>query len=540
MEFRGLLSNPRFTRALLICCAICAIILFNSIFIIGGADFFQISTTLVTPVVALVASFLILRARAIVKDPNSQQLWFYLGIGFGLWGIAEAIWAIFALWVTDGLPTISIADVLWIIGYVPLYMALAIRLRTLQTRPTTAQKWIIAAISLAWIFFAALIAIRPILVDFDPQRLLEGIILLSYPIGDLGLVILSSIILFMLRGGRYALGWRLIFTGIFVMAFSDILYNYAVWNDLYYPDNQVNFLSNLIDTTYILAYVLSGFGAYVYSLLWEIKEIPDMRIETIPSTRYHAFVGTNRENQIISTSENFPWLVNAKSDNLFYKISLSEACGIDPRLVPTLTDKIIAQGSLYHEPVTITTLDKKTRPVMLSAQATYNTEHEFTGVNFVLQTDLMVPAELQMPKSQDLQAITRYVLSSASARVKEEDQALRAYFLETIRLLLSILYQFGSEQSKNAIFAGINQSIQQKNLKAEFSDQVILISEDYEGDDLSCVLSGLLQTTQSLISKIIGEQVVREKMAEFEQQMSLTMPASLDRNRLRMRGTQSG
>ena len=539
MIFGSLSANPRFFRALLVGGALCAIVLINSIFVIGGDDFFAVSSTLLSPIAALVGSFLFFRARAIVKDPSFQHLWLWMGIGFGLWGLADSIWAVYSLWV-DGLPGVSVADLLWIIGYIPLYVAVLIRLRTLKTGPTTAQKWIIGVIGLAWTLYTALIGIRPILADFDPARLLEGLVMLAYPIGDLGLVILASIILFMLKGGRYALSWRLIFTGIFVMAFSDILYNYAVWHALYYPEGQVNFLTNLTDTTYILAYVLAGIGAYIYSLLWKNNELPDMRVTSSPSKRYHCFIGTDREGDIISTSENIAWLMNAKNNSQFYRIPLNEAWGMDAQSLQMLTEKIIDRRSIYREPVTILTVDKKSQPVMLSALATYDIEQAFTGINFALQADTKAPVENQLPQSRDLRAIIRHVLFTASTQLKDEDNALRAYFLEIFRLLLSVLYQFGGDLYKDELITELNHTLWQKNVQASISETVIEVCEDYEGEELAGILSELLQTTQDLISKVIGAQVVREKLNEFEQEMSrnLNLPSKLDRNRLKMHAPQ--
>lgn len=534
MMFESLSGNPRFSRALLTGGSLTALVLINSIFVIGGEYVFQVSTSLLSPIVALGASFLCFYAREITKESTFQWLWLCMGVGFGLWGIAEVIWTVYALWLYDQLPTISIGDFLWVIGYIPLYAALIIHLRTLKTSPTTLQRWIIGGIGLAWVLYTGMVGIRPILTDFDPERLLESLVMLSYPIGDLGLVVLASITLFMMQGGRYALSWRMVFFGIFLMAFSDILYNYAIWNELYYQDNQVNLITNLVDTTYILAYLLSGFGVYLYSVVWRIKELPEMRIVTTPSALFHCFVGTNGENEIISTSENYGWLMNAKNNTSFYRVPLHEAWGVDAQNVRAITEEIIRQGKMYQEPMTLITLDKKSQPVMLSALATYDTEKAFTGINIVLQANVAVPAELKQPQMLELQAISKHVLFAASANFKEEDKALRSYFLEAFRMLLSVLYQFGGDQYKDELFNELNQTIQQNNWPARIDDEVIEISEDCEGRALSVMLAELLQTTQNLISKTIGSQVVREKMNEFEQEMGSNLPSSLDRNRLKL------
>jgi len=533
MERGNLLRDTRFRTALIVFSVLCLALLLNGIFIFGGSKIFQMSITLLSPIAALIASLLFFRARIIVNDPKFQNLWLWMGIGFGLWGIAEVIWAIYEILTAGEMPPLTLADLLWVIGYIPLFLAFAIRQRTIRSVLTKRQRWVVGIVNLLLAVGTVIVAILPILQNFEPERWLEGLVYLAYPVGDLILIVFSSFALILLKGGRYSLSWRLIFLGLFVMGFSDILYNYAIWNDLYFPDERVNFLSSLIDTTYVLSYMLAGFGAYVYGLLWEVKELPDMRLATTSSRRYHAFVGTNRENQVISASNNFYWLMSAKPDSSFYHLPLSEACGIDPGVMQGITDKVIDQGSIYQHEVPVITMDKKSRTVLLSALASYDTEKAFTGINFVFGADTSAPAELQMPQSQNLHAIVRHVLSAASTQFTEEDRALRAYFLETLRMLFSVLLQFGGEQHKDEIIAELNHSIQQKNLSAEISDRVITISEDYQGDELSGILSELLQQAQSLVAKYVGEQVVQEKMDEFAAEMGPSLPGNLDRNRLK-------
>ncbi len=537
MGLNSLLRNERFSIAFTIFGIISGFFLLNAIFLFGGDEGFEMITTIASPIVALAASALFFRNRAIVKDPRFQQMWLWMGMGFGLWGLADLIWAIYTV-TSSEVPAVSIADLVYIIGYVPLYAAIIARRRTIDANVTIRQRAIIGVINTAWTVFALLAAVRPIMVNFDPEVAFEGIVYLMYPLGDLGLVIVASLILFLLGRGRYSLSWRLILTGMLIMAFSDILYNYASWNDLYYPEGRANLVSNLSDTSYVLAYLVSGFGAYIYSLLWGIKELPDMRITLTPSGYYHAFAGTNRENQVISTSENLSLLLNDKPASSYFRLPLADACGMDVKTVQRLMDKLLNKGSIYLEPLTITTADRKTREVLLSGLATYDTEKEFTGVNFVFRSDMKAPEGLQLPQSRDLQSITRYVLAESGAEVKERDQALRSYFLETMRLLFSVLYQFGGDGQKDEIIAGINQMIKLKNAQIEVSEDNIAISEDYEGEELSRILSDLLENARSRIAKVVGAQVVQEKLDEFEQQVGPSLPSTLDRDRLKQAAAQ--
>ena len=198
-----------------------------------------------------------------------------------------------------------------------------------------------------------------------------------------------------------------------------------------------------------------------------------------------------------------------------------------------ITDRVIQRGSIYRYEVPVITRQNESRTVFVSALASYDTEKRFTGINFVLGTDVESPAEVHITQSQSLHAIIRHVLSVAGNQTKEKDHALRTYFVEALRVLFSVLSQFGGEQHKGEIIGALNHSLRQKNLDAEIRDQIVTISEDYEGEDLSAILSELLQQARSLVSQYVGEQVVQEKMDEFEEERKRSLPDNLEEARLK-------
>ena len=206
----------------------------------------------------------------------------------------------------ETVPYPSIADLIWVIGYIPLYIALLSWVRTLQVTPSRRQNYLIVGLSLIWVALTVVFYFNSDYSRFRPcVLLLEGILNLIYPLADAGLVVLASLILILLREGRFSLTWRFIFIGIFIMTVSDLLFTYSTWQELYFPEGQVNALTVLIDTTYSLAYICVGLGIFIYRYIWDIKEKFKVNSDTLPTAKFYAFLSTNQDNLVIACSDNF-------------------------------------------------------------------------------------------------------------------------------------------------------------------------------------------------------------------------------------------
>jgi hypothetical protein len=533
MQIRGLLQNPRFAWASGLTVALTLLFLTSNLFVLGGDAFFNLSNSILSPAAALLASFLFYRASRNPKDRPARPAWLGMAWGFGLWGLADLVWAYYAVAYGETGPYPSIADLLWVVAYVPLYLALLSRLKTLKITPTRRQRWLIAGLNLTWAAPAAIFILVPILLDFDPARLLEGLLNLAYPLADLGLMVLASLILVLLREGRFALVWRLIFSGIFIMTVSDLFYSYATWNGLYYPDQRVNLMTILVDTSYVLAYICSALGVLVNRFVWVIDETFLLRLEPLPTSRYYAFLATNQAAQVITASDNFYLLVNGSPRMEFARRRLDEVLGIRLREMEDLLERIAGREVLCNEPFEIKTLDRQDRRVWVTAVAAFNPGREFSGANFALGADLAVAEELRLPENRELRGMLEYLLSLAGSLPEDEVQALRGYFLEVMRLLSALLYQFGGAQFRGALFAELERAIREKNLPVRVEGHAIQIPESQEGRSLAGALLPLLQTARRFAAGVIGEQVVDEELEALEQMLPAHVQRDLDKYRVR-------
>ena len=535
MEIRGLLHNPRF-RTIALCFGV-----FTGLFILvnitlpGGDLFFQLSNTLLSPAAALLACFLYIRGQMSRQDPASKTFWLGMAWGYGLWALADMVWAFYTLALNQPIPYPSAADLIFGAGYIAFYYALITRTKTLKIHPTTGQKWITAVISLAWLLLVSVLVLQPILSQFDPERWLEGVVSILYPLGDMVLILLVSLLLILLQEGRFALSWRLIFSGILLSSISDLIFSFATWQNIYLPDGHVNAITILTDTTYTLAYLSAAFGAVVYHLIWEIKESFAMDIGTMPADRYYAFLSTNAQNRIITVSNNFHVLVKAGDDHPFHKMPLHEAIGISPSALQPLIERIKASDILRNEPFTITTLDLSPREVWITGMAFYDPERRYSGVNIAITADLNgLPAELRLPQNHEILGMLNHLISLAGSHPKDEIQTIQVYFCDIIRLLSSMLYQFGGPQFHQALLDQLGQTVQQKNLQVKINRQTILFSEVHEGQELAFSLIPLLGTARRFATDLLGEQLVCDEISEFEKQLTPTILRDLDKYHLRI------
>lgn len=532
MENQGLLRNARFIRTLIL--LIVSIIIFAAVNIVGGESFFKLSTNFASPVAAFVVALLAYQAYNDKRAGVSRYVWLGMAIGFGLYCIADSLWVVFSLVFNDDVPYPSIADLAWLIGYIPLSYALLKRLKTLKVEPSMTQVHFLRTFGAIWLIVTFVFVLLPIISTLEFDRAIEGFVSILYPLADMLLGILSCQILVLMHKGRFSLAWRLIFAGLLLMAFSDSVYSYATWYELYYPESGLNLVTILIDLTYIFSYVLVALGIYVYRITWEIKDAYTLSLETMPSARYYTFIGTNKENKIISLSDNFYYLTGAKADSVFLYEPLDQALGVNLAEVNALNALIAEKEFLVHHPYTVYSADHRPVDVWITAKAFYDTDKTYNGASLAFTADLPAPEDLRLPRNKELLSMMNYLISLAGSRPKDEIQTIRAYFLEMIRMLSSMLFHFGGPEFKHAFFAHLEQIIRKENLPIKLSNDVITVTEEYEGVVLATALLPILQAARAYVCDLVGERAVNEEIEDLEKQLDSTALRDLDKYHLRV------
>jgi hypothetical protein len=214
------------------------------------------------------AALSLMLARRFERGEVLRTIWLMLGVALLLWGLGEAIWAYYELVLqTDPYP--SPADVVWVIGYIPLFAALALRFQSLQATPDRGQVIAIVVIAVAVAGILGVFVFAPILGDPE-VTLVEKVVGVLYPVGDLIVGIGALLIMLVLIGGTLSRPWLFIALGFIVVSAADLLYTYADWQGLYLSGSDKNLLSALSDVPYYISYIIIDFGLILQARLQKI------------------------------------------------------------------------------------------------------------------------------------------------------------------------------------------------------------------------------------------------------------------------------
>jgi len=485
----------------------------------GGGEFFSFSTAIITPLVAFVTSFGVWRAWLVEKDVVTRRMWAGMGLGFFSWALADTIWSYYDIVLQQDIPYPSLADLFWGVAYLFFFIPLVARLRHLPVQPTPVQKRIVWGVVIFWTVLTSVVVLYPIAMHFETSRFWEGILNIFFPTSDAVIAILATMLLILLGKGRFSLSWRWIFVGLSVMTVSDLFYSYATWRGLYYPDDQANFMSVWIDATYIAAYLISAFGVQIYRDIAASGKPIKVSLETRPVSRFYAMLFTNRNHTIISASSNLPVLIEAKDLTEITGKTFEQAFGLERDETQAFFDRLIRDGVVKNEPATLYTVRGYPCEVRLTAMADYDVRQQFNGANIAIQANLSVPEDQRLPSQKELQYDLNYLLSQTGILVKNESQSIQTYFIEGIKVLSGLVFQFGGEPFQKALFDEIQRVITEKSLPVQLDGLSLILPEDLEGQQLADVLHLILDSADRFVSGIVGYQVVRDEMSQMEKDL---------------------
>ena len=262
MKLPPIFSNRKYVVPVSLLVLIGLVFLAVMAFNLGGDELmFTLGSVLNAPLAILITILAasIYRQMGIQKHPRG--MWAGLVLCWALWAVAESLWFIFSLTGSEP-PYPSWADLFWLLGYIPLLAGLISRFRSLPNKLTPLQGIITWLISLLIVVAAGFFVIKPTIEYWGEGSLLENLPNIIYPVADLIVAIIILRLFFSFERGDYGFGWRLIAVGFFLLTTADLVFTYATWEDLYYPDMQANLVSRLfVDAPYTLAYLFWGSGS---------------------------------------------------------------------------------------------------------------------------------------------------------------------------------------------------------------------------------------------------------------------------------------
>ena len=185
----------------------------------------------------LVAVCLLALARPLLVKRN-RAAWLLVGLAVTSWSIGDIYWSI-AFSDADEIPVPSPADVFYV-GLYPLAYVGLILLARAGTRRLPASVWldgIVSSLAAGAVFTA--LTLKDVLAQADTDKVASTLTNLSYPIGDLVLLVVSVAALAMVRW-RPDPAWWLLGFGAAFFAVADTAYLFTLANNTYTDGNWVD------------------------------------------------------------------------------------------------------------------------------------------------------------------------------------------------------------------------------------------------------------------------------------------------------------
>jgi len=534
MKSQGLLGNQRFLLIASLMLVFSIGVAVSRLLLAEKSETITILNDAASVICVLIATALFVRVWFSTSSKDiSKKIWGQIVIAMIAWTIAEGTWAYYEVILGQEVPYPSLADLFWLFGYVMFYVALLNQYHLFQTARTEPQKLAITWLVILFALIGSYLVLIPIIESFDPQKLLESVLNIAYPLFDLILLILTLSIIFSLEQGRFTLTWSLLGLGLVFMSTADLMFSYASWNEIYFPESRLNTITLLIDTLYHVAYLTLGLAAYTYQIVSESLQSLKIDIVLRALTKSNVLVFIDRNGSIISVSDNFSNLVRSPSTVQFAKMPLNEALKIDQAAMADLLRKTIQHGSISTQPMDIQDSRGSLRTVWLTSVAVYDDHKNLMCIALVLRTNFDLQDEEERSLSEEQKMLVNYYLTQAGAYRNEETQVIKAYFLEQIRLLYSLIQQFSGVSVAEKLMTYLDQVVRQNDWHFSFTGQEIGIPEEYEGETLAERLSTLLQEAKNFAVNIINLKVVEQEMRILDNNLSTDNLRYLDKYGLR-------
>jgi len=228
-------------------------------------DFMYTFSNVFPPLVAgvsVLASFFALRKYWSNIGSRLSKIWFCFVFGMLFWFLGEFGWAVYTMILNVEIPYPSIADVFWLSGYVPLFVALLLYIQLLK--PAISGKMLLGAGIIVTGMSATVLS--PLMIstfsEASQQDFATASISFAYPSLDLLLLltaILGLLVFTVTRlEGRIGVAWFFMNIAILLNVFGDMTFSYTTMNNTYYNGHPQELLL-------IWGYLLFALAFYVHA-----------------------------------------------------------------------------------------------------------------------------------------------------------------------------------------------------------------------------------------------------------------------------------
>ena len=195
------------------------------------------------------------------RDKIHSLPWHMIGLGFIVWALGQAYWSYqeIVLNINMGEVSYSLAD----IGFLLLY-PFVIAGFIVQTRHLGKLKmppWWLLLVLAGFAGLMTYFSWGALTTEFAGPDKMTFILQLLYLLGDVAIVIGSALIAWNTRGGIISVAWSILTASFIFFAVGNQLYNFYAYSSVGYQTG------NLVDLTWILAFIVAWVGANVFHTL---------------------------------------------------------------------------------------------------------------------------------------------------------------------------------------------------------------------------------------------------------------------------------
>lgn len=193
------------------------------------------------------------------RDRIQTQPWMFIGAGFLAWAVGQAYWAFEEIvkGVDMAAKSFSFADIGFLLLY-PLVITGFIIQRRRLGKIKMPPWWLVVSLV---VFSGAMVYLTwgTLVESYGSGDTLWFVSQLLYLLGDITIVIGCALVAWRTRGGIVSTAWTILLASFTVFAFGNQFYNY--YNTLLGNNYKTG---NLIDLTWILAFIIAWVGANVF------------------------------------------------------------------------------------------------------------------------------------------------------------------------------------------------------------------------------------------------------------------------------------
>jgi hypothetical protein len=209
-------------------------------------------TNVVMTMSAILCLFLSWRIFTLHKETEFRRIGVCFVIYFAFWGLAEISWALYDTFFKIT-PVPTIADLFWLLGYVPLFYICTSTLGKYREHVSTSD---MARIAFVWgLILLPTTGYLLRLIAFSPEPFLPRLVNTLYPLLDSVLILLLFVLLVMYRNAKLETYWLIITVGMLANAVGDLLF-------LYFETLGIYEVGSLPDNFFMLSYLVIAFGFF--------------------------------------------------------------------------------------------------------------------------------------------------------------------------------------------------------------------------------------------------------------------------------------